>query len=141
MRTVTKTVTKSIRMHQTDLKEIERLSKRSGKDFSAITNELIREAIKMRNCPGIIFANEMERTAKIAGSGLEVWEVIAQYKTMGRDEERLKKAFHWLTRHQIMAALGYYKAYPKEIDRQIELNDMVNEEYVTKNYPHLPAGA
>jgi hypothetical protein len=41
------TVTKSIRMRQTDLKEIERLSKQSGKDFSAITNELIREAIKM----------------------------------------------------------------------------------------------
>lgn len=137
MHAATKTVAKSIRMHQADLKEIERLSKQSGKDFSAITNELIRESIKMRKCPGIVFANEMERTAKIAGSGLEVWEVIAQYKAMGKDEQRLKKAFHWLTEHQIRAAIGYYKAYPQEIDRQIELNDMVNEEYVTKNYPHL----
>jgi uncharacterized protein (DUF433 family) len=83
----------------------------------------------------------MERTAKIAGSGLEVWEVIAQYKAMGKDEQRLRKSFHWLTEHQIRAALGYYKAYPQEIDRQIELNEMVNEEYVTKNYPHLRVGA
>ncbi len=141
MHTATKTVTKSIRMQQTDLKEIEILSKRSGKDFSSITNELIREAIKMRKCPGIVFANEMERTAKIAGSGLEVWEVIAQYKAMGKDEQRLKKALHWLTEHQIRAALGYYKAYPKEIDRQIDLNEMANEKYVMKNYPHLPVGA
>ncbi|MEW6585393.1 MAG: hypothetical protein AB1442_07240, partial [Nitrospirota bacterium] len=95
-----------------DLREIERLSRQSGKDFSAVTNELIREAIKMRKCPGIVFANEMERTAKIAGSGLEVWELVARYKAMGKDEKRLRKAFHWLTEYQIRAALGYYKAYP-----------------------------
>lgn len=141
MATATKTVTKSIRMQQKDLTEIERLSRQSGKDFSAITNELLREAIKMRKCPGIVFAHEMERSAKIAGSGIEVWEVIAQYKAMDKDEQRLEKAFHWLTEYQLRSALGYYKAYPEEIDRQIELNEMVNEDYVRKNYSHLRVGA
>lgn len=141
MRTLTKTVTKSIRMQQADLKEIERLSKRYRKNFSAVTVELINEALKIRKCPGIVFADEMERTAKIAGTGLEVWEVIAQYKAMGEDEQRLKKAFHWLTEHQIRAAIGYYRVYPQEIESQIEDNEAVNEEYAAKNYPHLPVGA
>jgi hypothetical protein len=41
---------------------------------------------------------------------------------MGRDEKRLRKAFAWLSDRQLLAALGYYRAYPKEIDELIEAN-------------------
>jgi hypothetical protein len=47
------TVQKSIRIQEKTLKEIEKISKDSGREFSAITNELLEEALKMKRCPGI----------------------------------------------------------------------------------------
>ncbi|MBI5442515.1 MAG: hypothetical protein HY900_15030 [Deltaproteobacteria bacterium] len=51
-----------------------------------------------------------------------MWEVIASYLALGRDEERLREAYHWLSGRQLLAALGYYRAYPKEIDELIRSN-------------------
>ena len=62
-----------------------------------MTADLLTEAEKMRRVPGIIFADgPTGRRARIAGTGLEVFEVIASYRGMGQDWERLKKAFHFL---------------------------------------------
>ncbi len=56
----------------------------------------------------------------MAGTGIEVWEVIAAYKSMKGDFKRLQKAYHWLSGEQLKTALGYYMIYPQEIDRLIE---------------------
>ena len=57
--------------------------------------------------PGIVVSRPAEQTARILGSGLEVWEVYKAFLEMGRDEERLRRAFHWLTEEQLHAALRY----------------------------------
>jgi uncharacterized protein (DUF433 family) len=108
-----KGVQKSLRLPEETLREIEELSAETGQDFSTITKDLLTEAIKMRRCPGINFGEGVSgRRAKVAGTGIEVWEIIAAYKSVGKDLKKLKKAYHWLSQGQVKAVLSYYSAYP-----------------------------
>jgi uncharacterized protein (DUF433 family) len=60
----------------------------------------------MRERPGIYFAPEPAgRTAKIAGTGLAVWEVLRDY-VQDRDIERVRRAFSQLSEAQIMNPCG-----------------------------------
>ena len=134
-------VQKSLRIPEDTLKEINRIACESGRDFSAIAKDLLTEAIKMRRCPGIIFADGVTgRRARVAGTGLEVWEIITTYKSVNQDFLRLQKAYNWLTEQQLKAATGYYISYPDEIDRQIDLNESWSKEEIAKHYPYLSGG-
>ena len=83
-------VQKSMRFPEEMVREIQSIARQSGKDFSTITKELLEEALKMHRCPGIVFTEGVSaRRARIAGTGIEVWEVIANYKSVGEDFERL----------------------------------------------------
>lgn len=107
------TVQKSIRIQQKTLKEIEQMARDTGKEFSVVANELLDEAVRMQRCPGIVFTEGTTgRRARIAGTGIEVWEVIATYKGVSEDLNRLQKTYHWLTGQQLRSAIGYYKTYP-----------------------------
>jgi len=129
-------VQKSLRLPEETLREIEELSAETGQDFSTITKDLLTEAIKMRRCPGIIFGEGVSgRRAKVAGTGIEVWEIIAAYKSVGKDLKRLKKAYHWLSQEQVKAALSYYSAYPEEIDRLIERNESWTKKKIQERHP------
>lgn len=114
------------------------MASESERDFSSIAKDLLTEAIKMRHCPGIIFAEGVTgRRARVAGTGLEVWEIVASFKSVKENFQRLKKAYHWLTEQQLRAAVGYYNAYGDEIDRQIERNESWSSEGLLKRYPFL----
>lgn len=134
------TVQKSLRIPDEIAKAIEEAAEASGRDFSAVANELLAEAVKMRRCPGIIFTHgPSSRRARIAGTGLDVWEVIATYKSLDRNLERLRYAYHWLSEPQLRAALGYYATYPEEIERQIARNEAWTKEGLAERYPSLAA--
>ena len=134
-------VQKSLRIPQDTVQEIERIAGESGRDFSSVTKDLLSEAIKMHKCPGIVFADGVTgRRARVGGTGIEVWEVIANYKSINQNFKRLQKAYHWLTEQQLRAAIGYYSAYGKEVDDQIERNESWSRNTVTKSYPHLIRG-
>ncbi|MBI5683381.1 MAG: DUF433 domain-containing protein [Deltaproteobacteria bacterium] len=136
------TVQKSIRVREKTLKEIEQIARDAGKEFSAVANELLEEAVRMQRCPGIIFTEGTAgRRARIAGTGIEVWEVIAVYKAVNKDFDRLQKSYHWLTEQQIKSAIGYYKAYSEEIGHLIKQNEELTEWHVHKRYPFLIRGS
>jgi len=62
-------VQKSLRIPQETLEEIEKIAHMSSTDFSSIAKDLLTEAIKMRRCPGIVFADGVSgRRARIAGT-------------------------------------------------------------------------
>jgi uncharacterized protein (DUF433 family) len=87
-----------------------------------VLGELLDEALRMRQCPGIYFADEPSgRTAKIGGTGLGVWEVLRDYGA-DRDADRLRKAFPWLSQAQITAGLMYYARYRDEVQAEIDAN-------------------
>lgn len=132
------TIIKSLRIPEKILKEIKEIAKESGKDFSTVTKELLKEAIRMHRCPGIIFTEGVSgRRARVAGTGIEVWEIIASFEGMGKDFKRLKQAYHWLTEQQLKAAIGYWEAYPEEIDFLISENESWTMKQIQKRFPFL----
>lgn len=121
---------KSIRVDPVTASEIERLSTGKRMTFSALAAEMLCEAARMRQCPGVVFADgPAGRRARIEGTGIEVWELISSYLAVGKDEGRLREAYHWLSERQILAALGYDRMYPREI-----------EELIRRNHAQEPAG-
>lgn len=117
------TPTKTLRLRPQLRAEIDRLARRSRRTFSEVTQDLIEEALRMRECPGIYFADEPGgREAKVAGSGLGVWEVLRDYLAAGRDERMLRKSLPQLSAAQVKACLLYYRRYPEEIDAEIREN-------------------
>jgi uncharacterized protein (DUF433 family) len=138
-----KTVQKSLRLSEEAVKEIEALASGSGRDFSGIARDLLVEAIKMRKCPGVTFADgPTGRRARIAGTGIDIWEFIATFKGLDENYNKLKETYHWLSGQQIRSALSYYALYPDEIDEKINRNEDITQEQVIKRFPFLskPAG-
>ena len=136
------TIQKSLRLPEKAVKDIENLAQRTGKDFSGLARDLLVEAIKMRKCPGIIFSDGASgRRARIAGSGIDVWELIAGYKSAKENLDELRKAYDWLNDQQIRAALAYYTLFPEEIDELISQNETMNQEQVFDQFPFLKTPA
>lgn len=134
------TVQKSLRIPGDVAREIQSLAEATGRDFSSVANELLVEAVKMRRCPGIFFADgPFGRRARVAGTGLDVWEIIATYKSLDRDRGRLRQAYHWLSEAHLRAAFGYYAAYTEEIDRLIARNDSWSPQGLAERHPSLAA--
>jgi uncharacterized protein (DUF433 family) len=71
----------------------------------------------------------------VAGTGIEVWEIVSTYRSVGKSLERLKKAYYWLTAEQLRAALAYSEAYPEEIDQLIDQNERWTEKGLKERYP------
>jgi uncharacterized protein (DUF433 family) len=92
------------------------------------------EALKMERCQGIDFVDGVTgRRARIAGTGIEVWEVIEEYNEIGSDAAtpaELKEAFSHLTERQLVAAVNYYRSYPDEINERIQFNESLTPETV-----------
>lgn len=117
-------------------REIQREADLRGKSWSATTQEMLDEAIRMRRAPGVVFAEgPAGRRAVIAGSGLDVWEVIASWRAMGEDFGRLRAGYPWLTEPQLRGALSYYRLYPKEIDERLEREQSWTPERVRRELP------
>ena len=131
-----KTSVKSVRIDDATARDIEQLRRGRRATFSSLASELIAEAAKMRRCPGVVFADGPSgRRARIEGTGIEVWEVIASYLALGKDKKRLKKAYVWLSDRQLLAALGYYRAYPHEIEDLVESNRSLDEKTIRERLP------
>jgi uncharacterized protein (DUF433 family) len=132
------TVQKSIRLPEEAVKEIEALASVTGRDFSGVARDLLIDAVKMRRCPGVTFADgPTGKRAKIAGTGIDIWEFIATFKGLGENYNKLKEAYHWLSDQQIRSALSYYALYPSEIDEKITYNENITQDQVIKRFPFL----
>jgi uncharacterized protein (DUF433 family) len=131
-------VQKSLRIPDEVAKTIQEEAESSGRDFSTVANELLGEAVKLKRCPGIVFADGPSgRRARIAGTGLDVWEVVSTYKSLNRDDARLRDAYHWLSEPQLRSALSYFRLYAEEIERQIVRNEAWNKDQLAARYPSL----
>src|SRR5680860_207753 len=97
---------KTIRLPEQLERDLELEFRRRGlKEWSAGVVDLLSEAVRMRSIPGIIFVDSRTgRRPVIAGTGLDVWEVIATWKAAGKNETKLLEAYDWLAEPQIRAA-------------------------------------
>jgi len=94
----------------------------------------------VRDAPGIIY-DPITRRARLAGLGLEVWEVINGYRSVGYDWRRLRQAFDWLADEQLRAAVTFANANPQFVAAEIAENDAVEDEFFgrTPQPPELPS--
>jgi len=116
--------------------EIEETARRSRRDFSSVATEMLEEAVKLRRIPGIAFADEPTgRVARVAGTGIEVWEIVQVYRDENEDWEHLREGFHWLTETQLRAALAYAEAYPDDIDERLRREDQLTIEKIWERFP------
>lgn len=130
------TKAKGIRISDDLDQAISRESAVRGKSWSAMTNELLEEAIRMRRIPGIAFVDgPAGRRAVLGGTGLDVWEIIAAWLEGGRSYETLQIGYAWLTDAQLRAALSYYEVYPREIDARLEREALWTPERVHRDLP------
>lgn len=130
------TPTRTLRLRPQLRAEIERIAKRTRRSFSEVTQDLIDEALRMRECPGIYFADEPAgREAKVGGTGLGVWEVIRDYLAARKDEQALRKSFPRLSAAQVKACLLYYSKYPQEIGAAIDENAALSREAAQTKVP------
>lgn len=130
---------KGLRLPEDLERDLERESRlRGGPSFSELAVSLLREAVRMRRVPGIFFVDGLDgRRPAIWGTGLEVWEVIRNYKAAGEDHERLKASYPWLSEPQLTAALTYYEMYPDEIDARIDRDERWTPENVYRDFPFM----
>jgi uncharacterized protein (DUF433 family) len=127
---------RSIRLLADVDKGVVGLAERTGRDFSAIINELLEEALKMRRIPGIYFADSPSgRVAKVAGTGLAIWEIVMSYQVVDEDWDRLRNEYEWLSETQLRTALAYAKAFPEEIERRIQIDEQWTIERIWETYP------
>lgn len=131
-------VRKALRISEDMAREIERLAAEERRDWSAVVRNLLEEALRMRRHPGITFADGPSgRRARLAGTGLDVWEVVGTFKALGEVWEELRAAYPWLSEAQLRAALAYYRAYPDEIDRRLDTESRWNDETLAERFPGL----
>jgi uncharacterized protein (DUF433 family) len=119
----------SLRIRPQLLKEIQKEAVRTDRRASQIIHSTLEEGIRMRRCPGIVFTEgPAGRRATVAGTGIDVWEVIRVFRSCDDDVHRLSRALPQLSRPQLEAALHYYRNYPVEIDRRLESEQEAYEE-------------
>lgn len=130
------TIQKSLRLPESLVQAINEAADAAGRDFTAVANELLAEAVAMRRCPGIAFMDGATgRRAILAGTGVDVWEVVYAYEHARRDFAELQRAFSHLTEAQLRAALGYAAFYPDDIRRRIAANDAWTPERLATELP------
>ena len=117
--------------------DLEATAARNRRSVADVAQELLDEALRMRHCPGIYFADEPSgRTPKIGGTGLGVWEVVRDFcKEQAAD--RIRAAFPQLSRAQVTAALMDDGRYRDEVQAKIDANAAVAPETLEKQYPGL----
>ncbi len=118
--------------------EIEREIRLRGGSFTEIATSLLREAVRMRRVPGIVFMEgSTGRRASVAGTGLDVWEIVSQFREVGEDFEELEKCYPWLEETQLYSALAYYEVYREEIDARIEREERWTPERLWSEHPFM----
>ncbi len=116
---------RSFRFPEETLERLDARAKQIRETRTALAERYVDEGLRMDEHPGIAFADgPAGRRAVLAGSGLDVWEVIA---TLRQNRNSLDATAHYLERPvaTLRPAVRYYAAFPQEIDDRIALNEEV----------------
>lgn len=112
----------SARMDEAVLARLEKLSSREGQPRSRLAEQLIDEGIRMREFPEIVFRPGPTGRRAALADGPDVWEIVrglTQARSGDGDPIQLLTASTNLREDQIRLAVGYYSAYPDEVDARI----------------------
>ena len=102
-----------------------------GITISAAIQLLTDEALRMHEHPGIVFRDGPTGRRAGLAAGPDVWEIVRSLRhattTSGLEREQLVATNTGLTLAEVRLAIGYYTAYPAEVDRQVTQADATEE--------------
>ena len=112
----------------------QRLRERAAADneaLSGLAQRLLDEGLRMETHPGIVYRRGPSGRRAALMRGPDVWEVVRLLRSLDvSGETAISKAATWLDlgEAQVQTALGYYGAFPAEIDAQIADNEAAAEQ-------------
>lgn len=127
---------KSLRLPGALARAIELEARRSSRSFSDVATEMLEEAARTRRYRHIVFAGPPgRRRAAVAGTGVDVWEVVRDFRELRESVSRLARAFDWIPREKLEEALAYAAAHPEEIEERLEREASWTEEAAARAMP------
>jgi hypothetical protein len=112
------------------VKQLKAEAKARGKSLSAMAEELIDEALRIRRHPLITFRDNPAGRRAVTVAGPEVWEVMGYLLDSKRpSEKRVAEAAEHLNVIPMIveAALAYYAEHGEEIDEWFAMLDAEHE--------------
>src|SRR5574340_1050957 len=85
----------TVRLREPVQQAIRTLARQARRPAAQVINDLLEEAVRSRRFPGVVFVEgPAGRRAHLAGTGLDVWEVVElvnEYGTPRSEERRVGK--------------------------------------------------
>lgn len=114
----------SLRLPDIAVDELHIRARRAGMPPRTLAARYVEEGLRMDRHPLVRFADgPAGRRARMVGSGLDVWEVIATVRDNGNDVSEAASYLE-VPVGLVQAAVGYYGAYAAEIDEWIAQNEL-----------------
>lgn len=130
----------TLRISEETQTEVEYLARREGRAPATLLRDLVEEGVRMRKVPGVTFVGRPPlRRAAVAGTGLDVWQLVQLYRSYAEDAERLLEDFPHLQRRHVETALAYRRAYPEEIEELIRYSERPIDELM-REFPFIRPG-
>jgi len=127
---------KSLRLPAPLARSIETAAKRSRRSFSDVAIEMLEESARTRRYRHVVFVGPPgQRRAALAGTGVDVWEVVRDHRALGASVARLARSLEWVPREKLEEALAYAAAHPEEIDERLEREGGWTEESLAQAMP------
>lgn len=116
--------TVSGRVTERAAQQLQTIARTEGRTVSQVLSRFIEEGLRMQRLPGVVFVDGPRgRRAHVAGTGLDVWEIVALSRAYSGDAARLLKDHPGIARRDLDLADSYARAYPDEIDALIAENE------------------
>jgi len=127
---------KSLRLPAPLARSIETEARRSRRSFSDVATEMLEESARTRRYRHVVFVGPPgQRRAALAGTGVDVWEVVRDHRALGGSVARLGRALEFVPREKLEEALAYAAAHPEEIEERLEREAGWTEESVAQAMP------
>ena len=99
------------------IKAVQARATRARRSRSELIAELIRVGLDVLRYAGITFVEgPAGLRAHVAGTGLDVWEVVMVHRAHKEAEEATLKHLQQLSRRQLRTGLTYYQDHRREIE-------------------------
>ena len=127
---------RSLRLPAGLARAIELEARRGGRSFTAVATEMLEESARTRRYRHVVFVGPPgRRRAALAGAGVDVWEVVRDFRAARGSLARLAKSLDWVPREKLDEALAYAEAHPAEIEERIEREEEWSESRVARALP------
>jgi uncharacterized protein (DUF433 family) len=113
----------SVRLNDATIARLDRHAHRMHLAPRTLAQRYVEEGLRMDEHPLIRFAEgPAGRRARLAGTGKDVWEVIATVRDNGGDAAETARYLE-IPLGLVQAAITYYGTYQNEIDQWIQANE------------------